>query len=319
MSKYSPTYVWPNPAFPFRIYYDGPECRVFIIENIQHNWNWLSAYHNKIRSNDIFFVYCGWYHSEAFAKEAEQIFDELNLNKENFFIMFNSPREKSNFEPYGFVGDVINHNAWLDENLVMQVLPDTEKQFDAIYIARLSAFKRHELASKVPNLALVAGINHGNPVNDKLPPYRYKNEVPLTPDEVCIKINESKCGLLLSEMEGACFSSSEYLLCGIPVVSTVCLGGRDVWYDDYNSLVVEPDEIKIRDAVEYFIEEPRNPFKIRNAHISLAQKYRNRFIEVLGNYFYKFDVKLDPREYFTENFYHKLRKSHSPDFDNIFK
>lgn len=316
--SYKPTYTWPNPAFPFRLYYDGPECRVFIIENIQHNWNWLSAYHKKIRSSDVFFVYCGWYHSESFAREADEIFLELKLKKENFFIMFNSPREKANFENLGFHGDVINHNAWLDENLVMRVMHETEKIYDAIYIARLSAFKRHELAAEVSNLALVAGINHGNPINDKLPPHIYKNEVPLNPEEVCLKINQSRCGLLLSEMEGACFSSSEYLLCGIPVVSTFSKGGRDVWYNEYNSLIVNPIESEIKNAVECFIEEPRNPFKIRNDHIALAQEYRNRFIQALGDYFYKFGVDIDPRRYYEENYFHKLRKSYRPNFDEIF-
>lgn len=315
---YKPTYTWPNPAFPFRIYYDGPECRIFIIENIQHNWNWLSEYHEKIRTNDYFFVYCGWYHSESFAKEADIIFSELKLNKNNFFIMFNSEKEKSNFLPYGFQGDVINHNAWLDENLVMKVMPDVNKAYDAIYIARLSAFKRHELASRVNNLALVAGINHGNPINDNLPPHIYKNEEQLSPNEVCIKINQAKCGLLLSAMEGACFSSSEYLLCGIPVVSTQCLGGRDVWYDDYNSIVVEPNKKDIANAVEYFIDNPRDPYKIRNNHISLAQHYRNKFIGALGDIFHKEGVEIDSRIYFKEHYYHKLRKSYKPDFKLIF-
>lgn len=316
---FKPSYVWPNPAFPFRVYYDGPECRVFIIENIQHNWEWLSTYHNQIRDNDCFFVYCGWYHSEGFAKEADKIFSELNLRKENFYIMFNSIKEMMNFEPYGFTGDVINHNAWLDENLVMKVLPNVEKLYDAIYIARLSAFKRHELANKVRNLALVAGINHGNPINENLPPHIYKNDIPLTPDEVCRKINQSKCGLLLSAMEGACFSSSEYLLCGIPVVSTYSNGGRDVWYNDYNSLEVEPNPSDIFEAVEYFIHNNRDPFKIRNDHIAQAQIYRNKFIDELGKIFYKYGVPLNSRSYFEENYFHKLRKSHRPDFDAIFK
>jgi len=315
---YKPSYVWPNPAFPFRLYYNGPECRIFIIENIQHNWEWLSTYHKKIRENDYFFVYCGWFHSESFAKEADQIFAELSLNKDNFFIMYNSELEMSNFTPYGFKGDVINHNAWLDENLVMKVLPDVEKVYDAIYVARLSAFKRHELAKNVSNLALVAGINHGNPVNDLLPPYSYKNDLPLSASEVCEKINQSRCGLLLSAMEGACFSSSEYLLCGIPVVSTKCLGGREVWYNDYNSKVVDADVKKISDAVEYFIETPLDPYKIRNDHITQAEGYRNKFIDAIGQIFYRNSVALDSRVHFNESYFHKLRKSYRPDFEKIF-
>ncbi|MBT81101.1 MAG: hypothetical protein CL587_12010 [Alteromonadaceae bacterium] len=316
---YKPSYTWPNPAFPFRVYYDGPECRVFIIENIQHNWNWLSEYHTKIRQNDYFFVYCGWYHSEHFAREANQIFTELQLNKDRFFIMFNSEKEMDNFLPFGFQGDLINHNAWLDENLVMKVLPSEKKIFDALYIARLSSFKRHELASDVSNLALIAGINHGNPENEKLPQYVYKNTQPLAPEEVCEKINQSKCGLLLSAAEGACFSSSEYLLCGIPVVSTFSEGGRDVWYNDYNSKIVDSNTRSVAEAVEFFIENPRDPYRIRNDHIAQAQIFRNRFIRKLGQIFYDNSVNIDAREYFNENYFHKLRKSYRPNFQEIFE
>lgn len=318
MEKYKSTYTWPNPAFPFRIYYESEKCRIFIIENIQHNWVWLEKYSKKIKPTDVFFVYCGWYHSEWFAKQAEQIFSELGLKKENFFIMFNSPEEKSNFAPYEFKGDVINHNAWLDENLVMDVIPDIEKRFDAIYIARLSEFKRHYLAKKVPNLALVAGINHGNPVAENLPPHVYKNNEQLKPNEVCIKINESRCGLLLSASEGACFSSSEYLLCGIPVVSTKSTGGRDVWYNEYNSIVCEPDETEIAAAVEFFIKNPRDPQKIRQMHIEQSKAYRLRFNQEIQSYFDLFNVDINAEEYFKDAFFHKLRKSYAPNFDDIF-
>lgn len=317
MRSYKPTYVWPNPAFPFRIYYDGPECRVFIIENIQHNWEWLSAYANKIRSNDYFFVYCGWYHSEHFAREAEAIFDELNLSKNNFFVMFNSPLEKKNFEPFGFRGNVINHNAWLNEQLMMP-LPGIEKKFDAIYVARLSAFKRHRLAKLVPNLALVAGINHGNPIEQDLPRYIYRNERPLIADEVCQRINEARCGLLLSEQEGACFSSSEYLLCGIPVVSTHSFGGRDVWYNDYNSIIVEPDPTAIANAVIELRETAKDPNKIRTEHMSLAKLHRARFVDELHSVFSRFNVDIDAQEYFDDNYMHKMRTSYKPNFEEIF-
>ncbi len=315
---YTPSYTWPNPAFPFREYYTGDNCRVFIIENIQHNWNWLSKYRDKIRASDIFFVYCGWYHSEYFAKQAEQIFEELKLRKENFFIMFNSPEEMKNFEPYGFVGNVINHNAWLDHNLVMNVLPNVTKKYDALYIARLSEFKRHYLAEKVTNLALVAGINHGNPIAENLPPHIYKNSSQLSAENVCVKINESKCGLLLSASEGACFSSSEYLLCGIPVVSTVSTGGRDVWYNEYNSIVCEPDEQAIANAVQFFIENPREPQKIREMHINQALGYRKTFNAAIQKYFDKYNEPVVASKYFNSAYYHKLRKSHRPDFDLIF-
>lgn len=313
---YTPSYVWPNPAFPFRVYLDDHRLRIFIIENIQHNWNWLSEYSSRFRDTDLFLVYCGWYHSEAWAKEAEKVFSVLRLNKAQFFFMFNSNQEKDNFESYGFKGEVLNQNAWLDENHVM--MPRLKsKRYNAIYVARRSAFKRHHLASKVQNLALIAGINHGNDLAP-VPSSSYLNDKPLSPVEVCEKINEAHCGLILSQTEGACFASSEYLLCGIPVVSTPSNGGRDYWYDDYNAIICEPTEDAIAAGVEQFLQEPRDPWVIRNRHIALASGVRKKFVLILAKILNDHGVKeLDAAEYFHENFFHKLRRSSRPDFESI--
>lgn len=317
--SYQPTYTWPNAAFPFRVYFNNKKLRIFIIENIQHNWLWLSKHHKSFRDNDYFFVYCGWYHSNWFAKQSEQIFSELELKKENFYFMFNSYKEKENFENYGFKGDIINQNCWLDENLVMKPLNEN-KLYNAIYVGRFSAFKRHYLASKVNNLALVAGINHGNKIIDSIPNHTYLNDTQLTPDEVCKKINQSHCGLILSAEEGACFASSEYLLCGIPVVSTKENGGRSIWYDDYNSIICEDCEDAVSDAVKFFKKTTRNKEKIRETHILRSNLYRSRFILKFSELLLNHDViGINSFKYFEENFIHKLRKSHRPEFDKIFR
>lgn len=314
---YSPTYTWPNDAFPFRVYFESDRLRIFIIENIQHNWLWLNQYADKIKSTDVFLVYCGWYHSEYFANQAEAIFDELKLDKKRFYFLFNHSLELDNFSKKGFVGEVINQNCWLDENLVMKPL-DIEKRYDAIYVGRFSAFKRHYLADGVDNLALVAGNNHGNAVAD-IPSHKFLNDGPLNPDEVCIKINESKCGLILSKEEGACFASSEYLLCGVPVVSTQELGGRSVWYNEYNSIIVSDDVNEVKEAVQFFVDNPRNPELIRSKHLALSGVFRAKFVLKLAEIFYEYDVVgVDASKYFRENFIHKLRKSYKPDFEKIF-
>lgn len=319
LNKYNfkPSYTWPNPAFPFRVYYESPKCRIFIIENIQHNWNWMSEWHEHFRETDFFFVYCGWYHSPAFAEEADTIFSILNLDKKQFFFMYNCPLEMQNFSVKGFQGDIINQNAWIDENLVMHPL-SLDKIYDAIYVGRRSAFKRHMLASKVSRLALVAGRNHGNDIAE-IPSHDYLNEKQLSQEEVCEKINQAYCGLILSEVEGTCFASSEYLLCGVPVVSTPSKGGRDVWYDEYNSIICDPTPDAVQLAVEEFVRNPRDPQRIRQKHIEKSQKYREKFINILATIFDFFGVNdIEPGTYFKKNFFHKLRKSYRPEFQKIF-
>jgi glycosyltransferase involved in cell wall biosynthesis len=316
-SIFKPSYTWPSEAFPFRLYYSSYKLRIFIIENVSHNWEWLSRYSHRIQLHDIFFVYCGWNHSTWLSRQALQTIQTLQLSQSQFFFMYNSSSEAENLHACGFHGCLINQNAWLDEDLVMRPMA-LPKIFDAIYVGRRSAFKRHMLAEQVGNLALIAGDNHGNDLAP-IPPSTYLNSKPLPPEEVCNKINQSSCGLILSEEEGACFASSEYLLCGIPVVSTHSKGGRDVWYDDYNSIVCDPDPKQIADAVAHFKAHPRDPEAIRANHIEEAHKHRLRFIEAFDRVLHQHGVRgLDVHRYFYENYFHKMRKSMKPDFEVIF-
>jgi glycosyltransferase involved in cell wall biosynthesis len=314
---FKPSYLWPNPAFPFREYFTHEKLRIFIIENVPHNWEWLREYSMRIRTSDYFFIYCGWNHTEWFADQASKTLDSLHLDKKHFIYLFNSKHEMEVFASRGFHGVFVNQNAWIDELLVMKSMP-TQKVYDAVYVGRRSAFKRHMLAAKVPNLAIVSGLNHGNDVAP-IPDTVYVNSKPLLPDEVCEKINQSYCGLILSAEEGACFASSEYLLCGTPVVSTHSRGGRDAWYDDYNSIVCDPDPDQIAGAVAYFKANPRDPELIRANHVQEARRHRLRFIEAFERVLHQHGVRgLDVHRYFYENYFHKMRKSIKPDFETIF-
>jgi len=124
---------------------------------------------------------------------------------------------------------------------------------------------------------------------------------------------------MLSAMEGACFSSSEYLLCGIPVVSTKSLGGRDFWYNDYNSIICDDNEDSVAESVEFFKNNPRDGERIRKDHILLSQKQREKFITILQSLFNKYKVQINAKDYFEKNYYHKMRRSaHIDEVKNIF-
>ena len=124
---------------------------------------------------------------------------------------------------------------------------------------------------------------------------------------------------MLSAMEGACFSSSEYLLCGVPVVSTKSLGGRDFWYNDYNSIICDDDEDSIAKGVEFFKNNPRDGERIRKDHIFLAQEQREKFITTLQLVFNRYNLQIDAKEYFKKTYFHKMRKFfHIDEVKNIF-
>ena len=317
--SFTPCYVWPNLAFPFRVFYSDQKVRIFIIENLGHNYGWLKKIQNRIKDNDYFFVILGCYYHEQLVDEANQMITDLGLRKQQFKIMYNDQRDKNLFESVGFEGEIINHNAWLDENKFMKPL-ELQKKYDAIYVARLIELKRHYLAAEVSNLALVAGENHGTAASAYIPPHIYRNDTELSPSEVAVKINESVCGLILSEVEGASFVSSEYLMCGIPVVSTVSLGGRDIWYDDYNSIVVQPNSKDVAEAVNFLKNNRRDPNQIRSRHIELAKEQRRKFINIFSEILNSTGVDyINPEGYFISNFYHKMRFSYTVHLDEVFQ
>lgn len=304
-------YTWPNPSFPFRLYFNHEKCRIFIIENISHNFVWLKECKNDIRESDYFISITGWYASEHVANLSRLVIQYLNLDPERFIVLCNDYKELKNYLHCGFNSSILlNHNAFLDEN-IYTILEET-RIYDAILIARRSPFKRLHLANKINNLALVTGnINYSTtPETVPVPPHVNEDNKRLNQPEIVKIINQSKCGLCLSEIEGACFSSSEYLLCGIPVVSTQSLGGRDIWYDEDNSIICSNTDDSVLESVLKIKNKKYNSNKIRKKHILLSLYFRNSFIDQLEKIFKKHNIKnIDSQKFFLENFYNKMRQS----------
>lgn len=300
-------YTWPNPAFPFRLYYESNDLRIFIIENIFHNYDWLNLVKENIRPTDYFISLTGWHLDEYFAKTNARCLEMLNLNPDQFIILFNNVDEKNISERYGITGEIVNNNCWLDYNVFK--IEQIEKQYDAVYIARPSEAKRHYLASDIKNLALAAGgHNHGN-VKIQLPECVNDPYARLDRGEVNRLINSSRCGLILSENEGACYASSEYLLCGTPVVSTPSTGGRDYWYNEYNSVICQPTTQAVVSAVVQQIEKNPDPYKIREDHIRLMEMNRQKFkTNVLAKLIESTNTEpIDIEEHFKEKYRDKLK------------
>lgn len=180
------------------------------------------------------------------------------------------------------------------------------KLYDAVMIARYDwhnddQIKRHFLASDVPRLALLdpgygSSSTYYRDFYVNKPNCTFANSARLGRGEVTRILRQSHCGLILSSLEGVCRASSEYLLCGLPVVSTASVGGRDVWYDDYNSIIVDDDAAAVADAVMHFVNNPRDPWRIRSDYLRRAARFRQRFVEeVLEPVFQRFGVPRDPR------------------------
>lgn len=283
---FEPCYVWPTDVFPIAHLYSSKQLELFVLEHFTHNYNWLRKYRPRIDDRHFFIVRTPWNISDFFGQHCHDMCVDLKLPKQQIFWLFNSIPEAKRLLAWGFRGALVNNNCFVDER-AFRVLYDTyAKPYRAIMVARNVAFKRHYLASKVADLALIAGGYNADPAaTAALPPHVYNNDVELSANEVCRKLNDAVCGLILSAEEGACYASSEYLLSGIPVVSTESIGGRDVWYDDYNSIICESTPEAVAAAVEYFNTHRRDPYVIRARHLEQMQRYRKKFISIVQDVF----------------------------------
>ena len=128
-------------------------------------------------------------------------------------------------------------------------LLDVEKTHDAVYNARANSFKRHELTAMVEDKIFVCYDWKEQDLNlEQFEPKEiFRN---LKGNKVAKVIQMARVGLMLSEREGACYASLEYLLCGMPVVSTPSHGGRDAYYDETTAIVCDPTPEAVARAVE---------------------------------------------------------------------
>lgn len=157
-------------------------------------------------------------------------------------------------------GGHFSHNIFINEHLY-RPLPEP-KTYDAIYTAQLQPFKRHWLAKDIKSLMVVS---YGGDLHTYCPELKHAdfNRDFLPRPELARKYSQAWAGLCLSAEEGAMLASCEYLFCGIPVVSTPSKGGRDEFFDEFNSIIVPPEPEAVAKAVEKWKNAHPDPHQIR--------------------------------------------------------
>ena len=181
-----------------------------------------------------------------------------------------------------------NHNALLDERIYTPD-PVAEKVFDAVYVARFLPIKRHELAVAIPRLAVISAPwevddAYARACIAAFQDLRFVNYRPggginnLPAGEVRQLINASRCGLALSPYEGPMYASAEYLLCGIPEVTTPSEGGRDLFFHPDYVETVAPDPAAVAEGVARLIQRAPDPMTIRQRTLELMMPHRIRLL-----------------------------------------
>jgi hypothetical protein len=238
-------------------------------------------------------------------------------------ILCNTKKEQRLLRFFNIDAVFCNHNCFIDEK-IFRIIPEVEKRYSAVYNAVLEDFKRHILVAA--NKGIVAfvtykfeNISYKTYLDEKLKNITWLNYLPgreavFLDNETLVEIyNASHVGLALSAVEGAMYSSCEYLLCGIPVVSTRSKGGRDVFFNEYNSIIADAVPEKIALAVERLTSANKDPMAIRTTAISLMQQHRERFIKhvnrVLRTKGFEYDISDTWDDWFVNKLRHELYAS----------
>ena len=211
--------------------------------------------------------------------EARNAFPEAR-----FIILANAPREVEIIKDFCEVY-LASHNAFIDPARY-PVAKIGKQKFDALYIARITPFKRHELAEKIEKLHLIGSFSekekeYFTQTIARFPHAVWSQKVPSF--FIGRKICESACGLALSAIEGAMFSCGEYTLCGVPVVNTVNLGGRDTLLPDIAVRYADDNAQSVAENVQFWINNPPEPAAIREAFLRLAQPQKALVQDLLNS------------------------------------
>jgi len=211
---------------------------------------------------------------------------DFNIRHPKAKVFFLHPQEEYSKNWPGIPYFIFNRNALVKpENFS---IVETDKKFDFVYNACFYKYKNHDLMpddryniatitymKKEDKSSYMVGKEDYDYSHKLLDKYRSKRNIFL-PNYIGGKYNflensqinniqnQSRMGLILSEVEGMCIVSMEYLLSGLPVVNVKNIGGRDRFLDSYNSITVNPDKESIDKAIKTILDSKYDRQRIRD-------------------------------------------------------
>lgn len=214
-------------------------------------------------------------------------------------VLANEPEELELLRAHHIRSELCNQNALLDERCY--TIHPVEKRYRAISNSRMASYKRLELLRNVEDCALITYFldpsdhqyedyilgHSGNPhpacPNLICPQFDGKRWAWYDTNQICKMLSASQCGVILSAEEGACFAAVEYLLCGLPVVTTPNIGGRDAMFDADYVIWADPNPDSVAKAVKKAISLSISPQEIRKKTIEKMHKERKIYCDILNS------------------------------------
>jgi len=279
------------------------------------NWYWND---NKYRTDQHELTVKGM---EIFIKEYPNIRLILMHPDETFIEGYPKCLEYLNF----------NRNALIDINSFNII--DKEKKFDSIYNSNFYAYKQHYLLEEIDNYKIALIYYHRNS-NLNQAYYIKKKDIDegyelekrllenkkftllnmangkykfLSKKEINEYYNESYSGLCLSDIEGACLVSVEYLLSGLPVISVKNVGGRDKFLKQMGIYAITDLNYninEIEEAIQYYKNKNSNKEDIRNKILSVINKEWETFFNEIN----KLNIDINNKVNFKQSFINAWNK-----------
>jgi glycosyltransferase involved in cell wall biosynthesis len=226
---------------------------------------------------------CGWIRARGLWRYVKNSLPYRG--RKRLIVMTNEPSEARWLRLIGLEAYPSSHNLHVCESWFRPSV-SVGKRYDAVYVAQLEPFKRLHLAEAVQSLCVVTYKN-GHESFD-LHSYEPRlhhadfNRTFIPPEQVREIYNASRVGLALSPREGAMFASMEYLMCGLPVVTTPNRGGRNRYFTPRNSRFVAPRPDAVAAAVADYVSTPPDPFAIRDEVLDLVHRDRLAYVQILA-------------------------------------
>jgi glycosyltransferase involved in cell wall biosynthesis len=285
-----------------------PIWRFFYVNDDTYKIPYEFIYNNKKYTNSISIIQFGWNITENRLITDTNFLNEKVLleNVRNLILcapnlqMFNLLKK---YRP-NLLCCLANHNAFIDES-VYKIDYSVEQKFDLIVSSSFCKYKNYNLIENIKNICAI-GYFQGSEMNIPsqnayCPNFEDRERIKenfkwIDPNTSCKYYNMSKIGGIFSTEEGACFSSSEYLLCGLPVLSCKSTGGREIWYNDSNSILCDPNKISVINNLNLILNKYKNGYydreKIRQQHIEQMDFHRNNLTNAIITLMKKITIDL---------------------------
>ncbi len=224
-------------------------------------------------------------------------------------VLCNSLIELENFRRIGAHAIFCNQNTFLDERRYRT--RKAKKIYDAVYLARITPFKRHTLLEGIKNLYLIGDYKvkeqayAENTLKMLLPNAVWKRRVYGL--LVYWHLTKAHCGLCLSKREGSMYASAEYGLCGLGIVNTKNMGGRENSFSEKYTYTIDSDEptpAEVQAGIDFIKAANYDPAKVRQATIDKFTEHRLRYGELIDSIFEKCGKK--GRSAKAKKIFHKM-------------